>query len=106
MTPPTTNRSRVESTDHPIYSAPLNSEAGQAVAELGSSAPVPRRRRVSDGSTAGTLRKDMLLQRMAEALQMERSKSLVFQKELQNAEHEVSLLSPHLSSTHHTHPDS
>jgi hypothetical protein len=48
-----------------------------------------RPRRVSDGSINGGVRKDMLLQRMAEALQSERAKAIVFQRELQNAEREV-----------------
>ncbi|KAG0142211.1 hypothetical protein CROQUDRAFT_662849 [Cronartium quercuum f. sp. fusiforme G11] len=80
--PPTTNRSRVESEP---------------------STGMTRPRRVSDGSTAGALRKEVLLARMAEALQIERAKSLVFQKELQNAEHEIDELASSLDELKRVH---
>ncbi|CAH7665856.1 expressed protein [Phakopsora pachyrhizi] len=80
---PTTNRSRVGSEESP--------------------STFTRTRRVSDGSTSGGVRKDILLQRMAEALQSERSKANVFQRELQNAEHEIDELANTLDEQRRSH---
>jgi len=63
----------------------------------------PRPRRVSDGSINGGVRKDMLLQRMAEALQSERAKAIVFQRELQNAEREIDELANTLDEQRREH---
>ncbi|EGG09273.1 uncharacterized protein MELLADRAFT_96354 [Melampsora larici-populina 98AG31] len=63
----------------------------------------PRRRRVSDGSTGTSLRKDILLSKLAEALTLERNKSNVFQKELQNAEHEIDELASQLDQVKREH---
>lgn len=64
----------------------------------------PRTRRLSEGSlNANNLRKDLLLQRMAEALQTERTKALVFQRELQNAEREIDELASTLDEQRRVH---
>ncbi|WAR60263.1 hypothetical protein PtB15_9B200 [Puccinia triticina] len=63
----------------------------------------PRPRRVSDGSINGGVRKDILLQRMAEALQSERAKAIVFQRELQNAEREIDDLANTLDEQRREH---
>ncbi|KAI7946259.1 hypothetical protein MJO29_010786 [Puccinia striiformis f. sp. tritici] len=83
-TGPTTNRSRMGPSDESINHH-------------------TRPRRLSDGSVNGGVRKDILLQRMAEALQSERAKAIVFQRELQNAEREIDDLANTLDDQRREH---
>ncbi|KAA1096269.1 hypothetical protein PGT21_010797 [Puccinia graminis f. sp. tritici] len=83
---PTTNRSRMGPSE---ISTPTHHQS--------------RPRRVSDGSINGGVRKDILLQRMAEALQSERAKAIVFQRELQNAEREIDELANTLDEQRREH---
>ncbi|KAH9812375.1 hypothetical protein DFH28DRAFT_1031147 [Melampsora americana] len=95
--PPPTNRSRLDPSAS-ILSLP-NTQSHQTAPNL----IQPRRRRVSDGSTGTSLRKDILLSKLAEALTLERNKSNVFQKELQNAEHEIDELASQLDQAKREH---
>lgn len=89
--PPGSNRARIGNSGGSAPMLPLAAagQGGGAGGGAGGAGGGSRKRRVSDGSATGALRKDMLLSKMAEALKTEREKAALYQKEFNEAEREV-----------------